>query len=153
MPPKDVPLKRYVTVQAFTEAAMRLYLPTILDVSRYTMERWEASKEPVLFYTAARAFAFDIAATVLTGTRLDGDILGRPPHTKWHKFKSCHAHTIDNFALIKSGTSWASACREKHAQEYGAVESSNMQCMGILVYLFSKCSSKDLEVMVFKIWK
>ncbi len=59
---------------------MRLYLPTILDVSRYTMEQWAASKEPVLFYSAARAFAFDIAATVLTGTRFDGDTLGKHIH-------------------------------------------------------------------------
>lgn len=66
-------------VQAFTDAAMRLYLPTILDVARYTMAQWAASEEPVLFYQAARAFAFDIAATVLTGTQFDGDTLG-PSH-------------------------------------------------------------------------
>lgn len=62
--------------QAFTDAAMRLYLPTILDVCRYTLEQWSASEEPVLFYLAARAFAFDVAATVLTGTRFDGNTLG-----------------------------------------------------------------------------
>ncbi len=55
---------------------MRLYLPTVLDVCRYTLEQWNASEEPVLFYSAARAFAFDVAATVLTGTRFDGNTLG-----------------------------------------------------------------------------
>ncbi|EIE23940.1 cytochrome P450 [Coccomyxa subellipsoidea C-169] len=74
-PAKAHKKQRQILSQAFTEAAMRLYLPTILDVSRYTMEQWAASKEPVLFYSAARAFAFDIAATVLTGTRFDGDTL------------------------------------------------------------------------------
>lgn len=58
---------------------MRLYLPTVLDVCRYTLEQWNAGEEPVLFYSAARAFAFDVAATVLTGTRFDGNTLGAWP--------------------------------------------------------------------------
>lgn len=63
-------------MQAFTDAAMRLYLPTILDVANYTFQQWSESGSPVKFYGAARAFAFDVAATVLTGTRFDGDALG-----------------------------------------------------------------------------
>jgi cytochrome P450 len=62
--------------QAFTDAAMRLYLPTILDVANHTLQQWAASAEPIRFYEATRAFAFDVAATVLTGTRFDGDRLG-----------------------------------------------------------------------------
>jgi len=64
-------------VQAFTEAAMREYLPTILDVCSHTLEQWASSTEPVKFYGAARCFAFDVAATVLTGVRFDGGRLGR----------------------------------------------------------------------------
>ena len=58
-------------MQAFTEAAMREYLPTILDVSRYTLEQWAGSAEPIKFYGAAKCFAFDVAAAVLTGVRFE----------------------------------------------------------------------------------
>ena len=62
-------------LQAFTDAAMREYLPTIMTVAMHTLEQWADSTEPLRFYSAARAFAFDIAATVLTGVRFDGDRL------------------------------------------------------------------------------
>ncbi|CAL8462567.1 g2100 [Coccomyxa elongata] len=76
-PAKAHKKQRQILSQAFTDAAMRLYLPTVLDVCRYTLAQWSASEEPVLFYSAARAFAFDVAATVLTGTRFDGNTLVR----------------------------------------------------------------------------
>lgn len=72
-------------LQAFTEAAMREYLPTVLDVSSHTLEQWAGSTEPIKFYGAAKCFAFDVAATVLTGVRFDGDRLGIHPR------KLCHA--------------------------------------------------------------
>lgn len=65
-------------MQAFTEAAMREYLPTVMDVCNHTLEQWASSSETVRFYGAARCFAFDVAATVLTGVRFDGDRLGAP---------------------------------------------------------------------------
>ena len=65
-------------LQAFTDAAMREYLPTITTVAMHTLEQWADSTEPLQFYSAARAFAFDIAATVLTGVRFDGDRLSEP---------------------------------------------------------------------------
>ena len=65
-------------LQAFTDAAMREYLPTIMAVATQTLEQWADSAEPLRFYHAARAFAFDIAATVLTGVRFHGDRLSKP---------------------------------------------------------------------------
>ena len=55
---------------------MRMYLPTVLDVVARTLRDWSAAQEPIRFYSAARSYAFDIAATVLTGTRFDGEQLG-----------------------------------------------------------------------------
>ncbi len=55
---------------------MREYLPTVMDVSSHTLEQWAGSTEPIKFYGAAKCFAFDVAATVLTGVRFDGDRLG-----------------------------------------------------------------------------
>ncbi|CAK0753854.1 hypothetical protein CVIRNUC_002252 [Coccomyxa viridis] len=69
--------QRQILSQAFTDAAMREYLPTIMAVATHTLEQWADSTEPLQFYSAARAFAFDIAATVLTGVRFDGDRLTR----------------------------------------------------------------------------
>ena len=67
--------------QAFTDAAMRQYMPSVLDVANRTLEQWAASSAPVTFYSAARCFAFDVAATVLTGARFDGGQLGKESHT------------------------------------------------------------------------
>lgn len=55
---------------------MRMYLPIVLDVVRRTLQDWAACSEPIKFYSATRSYAFDIAATVLTGTRFDGEQLG-----------------------------------------------------------------------------
>ena len=55
---------------------MRDYLPTVMDVCSHTLEQWASSTEPIKFYGGARCFAFDVAATVLTGVRFDGDKLG-----------------------------------------------------------------------------
>jgi hypothetical protein len=55
---------------------MRMYLPTVLDVVASTLAQWAAAPDPIRFYQATRSYAFDIAATVLTGTRLDGEQLG-----------------------------------------------------------------------------
>ena len=71
-------------MQAFTEAAMREYLPTVIDVSSHTLEQWAGSMEPIKFYGAAKCFAFDVAATVLTGVRFDGDRLGTHPRKLSH---------------------------------------------------------------------
>ena len=62
--------------QAFTDGAMRSYLPIIMDVVEFTLDKWAGGGETVKFYSGARSFAFDVAATVLTGTRFDGDQLG-----------------------------------------------------------------------------
>ena len=99
-------------MQAFTEAAMREYLPTVMDVSSRTLEQWAGSTEPIKFYGAAKCFAFDVAATVLTGVRYDGDRLGVPPrklsHPDLHTPRAHHFRLIGHCLGLEYHTCYAS---------------------------------------------
>ena len=66
-------------------------MPSVLDVANRTLEQWAAAAAPVTFYSAARCFAFDVAATVLTGARFDGGQLGEgAPPTTLHSPQASH---------------------------------------------------------------
>ena len=125
---------REACTQAFTDGAMRMYLPTVLDVVAGTLARWAAAEGPIKFYAATRSYAFDIAATVLTGTRLDGEQLGARArarcracvgaapelaaphipaggssshelHTKSHQHKACYPCHLPRALLVRHA--WA----------------------------------------------
>ena len=94
---------------------MREYLPTVMDVSSHTLELWAGSTEPVNFYGAAKCFAFDVAATVLTGVRFDGDRLGVPPgklsHPDPHAPMACHSgHILSTALAVEYHPCHASLC-------------------------------------------
>ncbi|KAK9838248.1 hypothetical protein WJX81_000081 [Elliptochloris bilobata] len=63
-----------ISWSAFTEAAMEGYIPAIAETVAGTLAAW-ATEGRVLAYPAARSLAFDVAATVLVGTRFGIDTI------------------------------------------------------------------------------
>lgn len=53
-------------LQAFTEAAVREYVPLMLDITRQKCDAWAAADE-VIGWSQSHAYAFHIAAAILIG--------------------------------------------------------------------------------------
>ena len=59
---------------------MREYTPAMLEVVHSSLAQWADGEGCVQLYSAARCFAFDVATTVLLGTRFDGDCISERAH-------------------------------------------------------------------------
>ncbi len=63
------------SVQAFTPAALVEYAPSLTNTVETTLEEW-ANQGTFKGWTGCRALAFDVAAVVLLGRRMEGRRMG-----------------------------------------------------------------------------